>query len=241
MPSVALPAFGGLSFFTAVVQQQQQFKGCLLPVPAIEQHTDVDEDANDDGSPSTLLPCSSPSGWVQQAVQLTQDLGYVPQALACVAAEAPRSKAERLVKKSSWSVLCQQIQPSVKQRSSTGAAPAQAAAVRAKTACAGSPDAASATWCPQAPALALITASYVASFSNSSSRLTTGTGPNSAGAGVSTTTTGRTAVVAGLAAGMVLEEPVITAADTAWGKSVQVQVNWGCQVQSSAASTRPGR
>jgi hypothetical protein len=223
MPTVTLPAFSGLSFFTAAVQQQQQGKGCLLPGPAISsQPVDVDEGAKDGCSPYYLLPCSkSAGGWVQQAVQLTQDLGYVPQALAGVAAEAPRSKAERLVKKSSWSVLCQQVQPSAKQRSSTGAAPAQAAAVGAD---------ASTTQCSQAPALALVTASYVSSFSNSSSRLIACTGPSSAGAGRSTPTVtiskGRTAVLADLAAGLVLEEPLITAADTVWGNSAPMQVNW---------------
>jgi hypothetical protein len=233
MPTAALPAFSGLSFFTVAVQQQQQGKGRLLPVPAVEQHVDGDEVDNDGCSPHNLLPCSRPGRWVQQAVQLTHDLGYAPKALAGVAAEAPRSKAERVIKKSSWSLLCQQIQPSAKQRSSTGAAPAQAAAVGA--ACANSPDAASATQCPQAPALALITASYVSSFSNSS-RLATCTSPNSAGAVLPTTTItrGQPAVLAGLAAELVLEEPVITAADTVWEQFAHMQVRLGSRANRLA-------
>lgn len=109
MTSAVLPGFGGLSFFTAVAQQQQRARGCLLPVPALAA-------ADADDAASTLRPCCSTGpapGWVQQALQVTRDLGFEPQPIAAVAAEAPRSKAEKQIKKQACAALCQQVQPSV--------------------------------------------------------------------------------------------------------------------------------
>lgn len=105
---VGLPGFAGLSFFTAVVQQQRRAEGHLLPVPVQQQPVNVpDEEPN---------AHASGGQWVQQSVQLALDLGFAPaQQVGDVAAVAPRSKAERSFSKRSWAALGQQVQPSVKQ------------------------------------------------------------------------------------------------------------------------------
>lgn len=146
MPTVPLPGFAGVSFFSAVVQQQRRASGCLLPVPAIEllaTAADKDVEGLDDScTSSSQLYTSSPHDWVQQVVQLTQDLGFVPQPISTVAAAAPMSKAEKSLNKQSRKGLWQQMQPTAKQANT-------------------------ATGAGAGPALAQFTAQYVSSFSDS--------------------------------------------------------------------------
>lgn len=175
MTAAVLPGFGGLSFFTAVAQQQQRARGCLLPVPALAA-------ADADDAVSTLWPCCSTGpapGWVQQALQVTRDLCFEPQPIAAVAAGAPRSKAEKQIKKQACAALCQQVQPSAIPPASPSTNQQQAT-------------------------LASVTASHVSSFC----------GLNSS----------RSCTSFGAQQQLALDEPVISEANTAWGKATRVQV-----------------
>jgi len=218
MPAAVLPGFGGLSFFTAVVQQQRKAHGYYLPVPDIachhiivsgEQLTQADA-AESDASTETA---DSPEDWVQQTVQLTEHLGFAKQPLLDVAAEAPRSKAERSVTKRSWALLGQQVQPSAVPCSTT---------LSAEQAGQDGVEAARGTQPPPSYALGTIAASYAAEFTcgrrSSPSAVKPGsfsTSNNNACSSGPSSPPG-SSLAAGHAMGLQLDEPIMPAAGAAW-------------------------
>jgi hypothetical protein len=204
---VSLSGFAGLSFFTAVVQQQRKAEGHLLPVPSVQQQplATHDEDPNNHAIQGM---------WVQQSVQLALDQGYTQQQIGDVAA-APRSKAERSFSKRSWAVLGQHVQPSVKQWHSTSHGNDHAAPASAVANCSDPPAASART-------VAEVAASQVASFSRCSSAAPGSTSISSCG----TFSCGTTAAAGGLAAGLLLDAPVILGLGACWGEDARWQV--GC-------------
>lgn len=220
-----LPAFGGLSFFAAVAQQQRQARGSLLPVPqhaeAVDSHVgqkdgtetaDQTDDQQSDGSGS----------WLSGTVQLSFNLGLEHRSLASVAAEARRSKAEQAIIKRCWAALGQQVQPAIKPEAPAGP-PNNRPADRAA-------DSGSAVMPGQPPQLAVVTASFVSSFSRCSSISSSSTSSSTVlevGCSCASHTgaaDGSTSHMTAVAAALLLDQPVIPAADTAWGKDAYMQV-----------------
>lgn len=156
MPSVPLPGFGGLSFFTAAVRQQRQAQGCLLPVPPPLEQEQPEHASLAEAEQDPLINSISTDKWVLQARQLARDLGHAEQPIAAVAATAPRSKAERAATKRARAEVWQQVQPALKTLSSNSTT---------NTTTAG----ATAGCTTEAPSLAQVAARHVTSFAHGSS------------------------------------------------------------------------
>lgn len=225
MPVAVLPGFGGLSFFTAVVQQQRKAHGYCLPVPHTtvsgEQRTQADAAESDQTA-------DSPEEWVQQTEQLTEQLGFAKQPLLDVAAEAPRSKAERSVTKRSFAALGQQVQPSAVPCSATlGAEPTGQDGDSAAAGTRGT-----------------IAARYAAEFT--CGRRSSPSDPKPSSCSTTTNTAGSSGpscapgstLAAGHVMGLQLDEPVMPAAGTAWCTQPHEQVRKLSTFSASPGSAR---
>jgi hypothetical protein len=220
MPAVPLPAFGGLSFFAAVAQQQRQARGSLLPVPQHAQAVDshVGQDAGEEAADATVTQQSDGSGsWLSGTVQLSLDLGLEHRSLASVAAEARRSKAEQAIIKRCWAALGQEVQPAIK--------PIAPAVSTSNTSTDSAADSCSTVIVEQPRQLAAVTASFVSSFSRcTSSSFSTNLGVGCSNASHTGAANGSTLGMSGVTAALLLDKPVIPAAETVWGKEAYMQV-----------------
>lgn len=137
--------------------------------------------------------------WPQQTHSfIQQQLGSMTLTIA----EPAPSKAEKSVRKRSWAALCQQVQPSIISCSTAAAVSCATTSYHAQ--------------CAEPPVLGQVTASYVATFCGGGGG--GGAGRAACGERSSSSSLARACPAVHASNACLLDEPVITAATTAWDR-----------------------